>query len=97
MLVGWMFGRRMRFLNFSGGFRASHKYNNLMYGVASVVAASLGGGQRWEELVQARLLRPISMAATVFVNSAGAVWNRFPAAYTKDGEKLRRISLDATK
>ncbi|KAK2179290.1 hypothetical protein NP493_501g02000 [Ridgeia piscesae] len=88
---------RMRFLNYSSGFRVSHKYNNLMYGVASAVAEELGEGGTWEELVRQRLLLPLAMTSTVFLNSPDIAWDLFPAAYTNDGETLRRISLDATK
>ena len=75
----------------------SHKYNNLMYGVASAVAEELGEGGTWEELVRERLLLPLAMSSTVFLNSPDIAWDLFPAAYTHDGETLRRISLDATK
>ncbi len=55
--------RRVRYLRPSSPFRTEQVYNNVLYTVAGEVAAA-AAGTSWEELVRARLLQPLGMAAT---------------------------------
>jgi CubicO group peptidase (beta-lactamase class C family) len=52
--------RRLRFLEPYAPFRARYEYNNVMFTVAGEAAAD-AAGMTWEELLQARLLKPLGM------------------------------------
>jgi CubicO group peptidase (beta-lactamase class C family) len=57
--------RALAFLDSSAGFRDRFQYNNLTVTAAGHVAEVLTG-HRWEDLVRARILEPLSMKGTVF-------------------------------
>lgn len=51
---------RLRYLDFSAGFRQKYQYNNLMYVAAGVVAERVSGAA-WEDLVRRRIFTPLKM------------------------------------
>jgi CubicO group peptidase (beta-lactamase class C family) len=55
---------RLQYLELSAGFRERFQYNNITATTAGYVA-ELVTGQRWEDLVQQRILTPLAMTATV--------------------------------
>jgi CubicO group peptidase (beta-lactamase class C family) len=56
--------RRLRFLEPAGPARARWRYNSLMFVVAARIVEKVTG-QSWEDFVEARLLRPLSMRRTL--------------------------------
>jgi CubicO group peptidase (beta-lactamase class C family) len=56
---------KIRYLDFSRGFRESYQYNNLLYVTAGVVIEAVTGTS-WEAFVQQRILRPLGMTSTNF-------------------------------
>lgn len=54
---------RIQFLPPSEPFRTRFQYNNLMFGAAGYIAASIGG-KPWAELVRERLLTPLGMSSS---------------------------------
>ena len=58
------FYRGLRHLPLARGFRSGYAYDNILYVVAGVLVERVSG-QRWEEFVTARLLRPLGMRTAV--------------------------------
>ncbi|MGL6073685.1 MAG: serine hydrolase [Fimbriiglobus sp.] len=68
--------RRMAFLKPTHPNRAHYDYSTLMYMVAGQIAENAGGA-KWEELLQAKLLKPLGMASTLTDSqSAAKIKNR---------------------
>ena len=88
--------RRIRFLNFSGQFRDSYQYNNLMYGLASHVTEVLGG-QTWEELTTTRLFTPLGMTSSTFAHQADDRLAEFAKAYQWDVTGFKELSIEIPK
>lgn len=55
---------KLPFLDFAYSFRSAYQYNNLMYMVAGLAAAS-AAGMSWDESVQSRLFGPLGMARSL--------------------------------
>jgi CubicO group peptidase (beta-lactamase class C family) len=60
--------RRVAFLEFSSGFRERFQYNNLTPMLAGHIAEVVTG-ERWEELLRSRILKPLGMGHTGFAAS----------------------------
>jgi CubicO group peptidase (beta-lactamase class C family) len=60
---------RIRYLPLSCGFRERFQYNNLTV-IAAGFIAEVVSGMQWETLIEERLLEPLGMTATLFVNPA---------------------------
>ena len=56
--------RRLRYLPPAAGFRAAYAYQNALP-TAAAEAASAATGRSWEELVGAKVLKPLGMGSTV--------------------------------
>jgi CubicO group peptidase (beta-lactamase class C family) len=56
---------RLRYLDFSRGFREVYQYNNLMFMTAGILVESVAGGP-WEEFARKRILDPLGMTETNF-------------------------------
>ena len=56
---------RLRYLELSAGFREKFQYNNLTSTTAGHIAEVVTG-QRWEDLVQQRIIAPLGMSSTGF-------------------------------
>ena len=56
--------RRLRYLKPATSFRSAFAYDNILYIVAGELIEAVSG-QRWEDFVRDRLLRPIGMATSV--------------------------------
>jgi CubicO group peptidase (beta-lactamase class C family) len=56
--------RRARYLKPVAPFRASYRYNNLMFIAAGEVVAKVSG-MSWDDFVRARIFEPLGMSATV--------------------------------
>ena len=90
--------RHIRYLNFTHGWRESAKYNNLMYGVASLVLEELEG-DKWEKLVQLNLLQPLEMHSTTFVHDLNDQQrdNVATSYVVDDSGKFVPLSIDIAK
>lgn len=56
--------RRLRYLKPATSFRGAFAYDNILYIVAGELIEAVSG-QRWEDFVRDRILRPVGMAKTV--------------------------------
>ena len=56
----------MKYLHSVHPFRTSFTYNNLMYGIASLISEKLGG-KKWEDLVTENLYQPLGMSNSTFL------------------------------
>ncbi|XP_052099038.1 penicillin-binding protein 4-like [Mytilus californianus] len=55
-------------------FRETYLYNNMMYGLASVVAERIGG-KRWEDLIEEELYTPLGMSSSSFMTRVDLTGN----------------------
>ncbi|CAC5408813.1 unnamed protein product [Mytilus coruscus] len=55
-------------------FRETYLYNNMMYGLASVVAERIGG-KRWEDLIEEELYTPLGMTSSSFMTRVDLTGN----------------------
>jgi CubicO group peptidase (beta-lactamase class C family) len=88
--------QRLRHLELSAAFRERFQYNNLTVTTAGHIAEVVTG-QTWEELVQKRLLDPLSMHNTGFTMPAGAdVSLSYHENSRRDLLLSRRLASDVT-
>ena len=87
---------RLRFLELSAGFRERFQYNNILVTTAGYVAEVVTG-QRWEDLVQVRILNPLGMTRTVFERpSDGDTTEAYHESTSRKLVQTRRLSAQVT-
>ncbi len=87
--------RQLRYLTPEGEFRASFRYNNLMYAAAGKVIQA-AAGMSWHDFVAARLLKPLQMTRSG--TSANQFWDPQNVADVFFGSaRVERPSLDQAR
>ena len=76
----------MQFMEHTRPFRTDFMYNNYMYTLAGHVAEVLANGESWESLVRKRLLEPLNMTTTTFIDTLTDTSNLAVPYVTVGGE-----------
>ena len=79
--------RRMRYLKPRHPFRSRYGYNNLMYVAAGQIVENVSG-QRWEQFITDRLLKPLKMQRTTTSRPAAETLGNVAVHHTLSGGKL---------
>jgi CubicO group peptidase (beta-lactamase class C family) len=82
--------KRLQFLEFSKGFRATFQYNNLMFMTAGYMAGKIAG-MSWEELVQKKIFNPLGMKTSNFSVIDMQKSKDFSFPYSKREDKVTGI------
>lgn len=83
---------RLRYLEPSTSFRESFQYQNLMFMTAGLLAEKITG-QKWEELVQQRILTPLGMTQSNFSVAAMQQSSSFAWPYKKQKQQLQKMAF----
>lgn len=83
---------RLRYLQPNREFREAFQYNNLMY-LAAGVLAERTGGDKWENLVRARVLDPLGMKRANFSAAETQKTTDWAQTYTRENGVLKAIPL----
>lgn len=87
---------RLRYLDLSAAFRERFQYNNLTVTAAGHIAEVVTG-QRWEDLVQKRILVPLGMSHTGFAMPVGGdVTLSYHENSRREIQVSKRLAADVT-
>ena len=81
---------KIKNLDFASSFRSSFGYNNLMYTVAGI-AMERATNDRWENLIQSRLLTPLNMSNSFTTQEQFEAAPNRAIGYKEDGETPDRV------
>ncbi len=81
---------RLRYLNFSAGFREKYQYNNLMFMTAGVLVGQQTNST-WEDFVSSRILNPLNMTNSNFSVEDTRQADDFAQPYAIEDEKIKKI------
>ena len=83
---------RLRYLEFSAGFRERFQYNNLMFMTAGYLVGQVTNGT-WEQFVKNRLFKPLGMTNSNFSVEDSKKADDFAEPYRIDDDKVEKISF----
>jgi CubicO group peptidase (beta-lactamase class C family) len=86
--------KRMQYLDFSSGFRERFQYNNLTVTIAGAIAEIITG-KTWNELINERILSPLSMITTTLaMPTNGEVTRSYHEDQSGDLVQSQRWAID---
>lgn len=83
---------RLRYLEPSASFRETFQYQNLMFMTAGLLAEKITG-QKWEELVQQRILTPLGMTQSNFSVAAMQQSPSFAWPYKRQQQQVQKMAF----
>ncbi len=86
-LTRWDLVKRLRYLQPYKEFRSGFAYNNFMYAVVGCVMEQVTG-MTWEENVRKRILEPLRMEHTAFINEVSIKSDEMTVGYRELRERL---------
>jgi len=81
---------RLRYIDFSAGFRERFQYNNLMFMTAGYLVGQVTNGT-WERFVERRIFRPLGMTNSNFSVEVSKKSDDFAQPYRIEDDKTERI------
>ena len=81
---------RLRYLDFSAGFREKFQYNNLMFMTAGYLVGQVTNNS-WENFVAERIFKPLDMTNSNFSVEASQKATDFAQPYSIENEKVKKI------
>ncbi|HSX25677.1 MAG TPA: serine hydrolase [Chlamydiales bacterium] len=84
--------RRVRYLEPSTDIRERYQYNNLMY-LSAACAMETATGKSWEDLVTARILKPLGMTNTTFTIEEMQKSKNYSFPYMEKNDQPKKIPL----
>jgi len=83
--------RRLRYLPLATSFRSAYAYDNVLYLIAGEVIEAVSG-QRWEDFVTQRILRPVGMTGSNVLHSAAGVEGNVATTHARVDGVVRPIA-----
>ncbi len=81
---------RLKYLDFSAGFREKYQYNNLMYMTAGYLVGQVTNST-WEEFIAERIFKPLGMTNSNFSVEVSQQAADFAQPYRVKDEKVEKI------
>jgi CubicO group peptidase (beta-lactamase class C family) len=81
---------RLRYLEFSAGFREKYQYNNLMFMTAGYLVGQTTGST-WEKFIANRIFKPLGMNGSNFSVKVSEKSSDFAQPYSIKDEKVEKI------
>ena len=81
---------RLRYLEFSAGFREKYQYNNLMFMTAGYLVGQVTGS-RWEDFTEKWIFEPLGMTHSNFSVEDSRKSADFAQPYAIEDEKVKKI------
>lgn len=81
---------RLRYLDFSAGFREKYQYNNLMFMTAGYLVGQVTGST-WEDFIKKRIFKPLGMTGSNFSVEVSKKTDDFAQPYSIKDEKVKKI------
>lgn len=83
--------RRLRFIPLKTSFRSAYAYDNVLYLVAGEVIEAVSG-ERWEDFVRRRILRPAGMTGSDVLHSAAGETGNVAGTHAEVDDTVRSIA-----